>query len=132
MKFLIKEIKSKEGVVHFRRWRLLSLPWFSIYIHGIYKEDLDKNLHDHPWNIFTLILYGGYYEKTRKKTVLRKPGNYAYRKANKPHKIEKLYKPITYTLAIVGPRKRTWGYQLEGGWWIDNKAYRKIKTNEKI
>ncbi len=41
MKFLVKEIKSKAGELHFRRWRLLQLPFFAIYIHGIYKSDED-------------------------------------------------------------------------------------------
>ena len=129
MKLLVKEIKSKEGVVHFRRWRLLSLPWFSIYIHGIYKEDLDEHLHDHPWDIFTLILYGGYYEQTKKKVVLRKPFNFKYSEAHKPHKIKELYKPITYSLAIVGKKRRTWGYYTENGWWVDHKSYRSQKNN---
>lgn len=32
---LVKEIVSKTGVVHFRRYRLLSLSKFNIYIHNI-------------------------------------------------------------------------------------------------
>ncbi len=64
---LIKEIKSKEGVLHFRRWNILTVSNrfinFSIYLHGIYKEDQDPHLHNHPWNIATIILWGSYIEE---------------------------------------------------------------------
>lgn len=60
--FLVKEIKSRYGHVHFRRYRLLSTPWFSIYIHHILKSDEDKDPHDHPFNFSSLILSGAYQE----------------------------------------------------------------------
>lgn len=87
---------------------------------------------------------GGYYEEllynnkiSRKSstirirrpiTSLRKPFNMGYRKATRFHKILKLYKPVTYTLAIVGRRKRKWGYQTTNGW-VDHITYRKNKNN---
>lgn len=37
-------------------------PW-SIRIHHIKREDLDRHLHDHPWNARTIILKGWYEEK---------------------------------------------------------------------
>lgn len=46
--FLVKEIISKEGEVHFRRYRLLATPWFNIYIHNIRRSDEDIHMHDHP------------------------------------------------------------------------------------
>ena len=61
--FLAKEIISKDGVVHFRRYRLLSTPWFNIYIHNILRSDEDAHFHDHPWGFFSFILNctkGGY------------------------------------------------------------------------
>lgn len=130
---LIKEIRSKKGELHFKRWRILSLPWFSIYIHGIYKHDMDKDLHNHPWNIWTMILKGGYKEvywndklgmriqKTRRFL------NMGYRKSDEFHKIGKLTKTPTYTLAIVGKRKdKEWGYLTRKGF-VDHKTYRKLK-----
>ncbi len=61
---LIKEIRSKEGILHFKRWEIFSSTKFnfSIYLHGIYKADQDLHLHNHPWNIATLILWGSYIE----------------------------------------------------------------------
>ena len=60
---LLKEIISKNGKVHFRRWNVLSTPWFSIYIHGIYEEDKEQHLHDHPWDFMSMVLKGSYSEQ---------------------------------------------------------------------
>jgi len=135
---LIKEIKSKKGEVHFRRWRLFSLPWFSVNIHGIYKHDMDDHLHNHPWNIWTMVLSGGYAEiywdekQKVKRYNLRTPLNMSYRGADKFHKIGKILKSPTYTLAIVGKRKkREWGYLMDDGTTTDHKTYRKTKNNKK-
>jgi hypothetical protein len=62
---LIKEIKSKDGKLHFRRWSLLDTPWFKIYIHGIYGPDEDLHLHNHPWDFKSFILSGSYIEQTQ-------------------------------------------------------------------
>jgi len=40
----IKEITSKDGVLHFKRWNILSTRFFYIYLHGIYMPDDDKTL----------------------------------------------------------------------------------------
>lgn len=55
---LVKEIVSKSGELHFRRFRLLELPWFRIYIHQILKADKDLYEHDHPWSFIISIPAG--------------------------------------------------------------------------
>ncbi|MEK6828578.1 MAG: hypothetical protein AABY15_00430 [Nanoarchaeota archaeon] len=131
---LIKEIKSKEGVVHFKRWRLFKTPWFEVYIHGIYKEDQDEHLHNHPWNIWTVILRGSYIEEVLSKDGksskhnIRTFGVMAYRNADRFHKIKELITKKVYTLAIVGRRKeREWGYHTDKGF-VDHITYRKNKN----
>ena len=61
---LVKEIRSKKGELHFKRWRILSTPWFNIFLHFINRADEDKDLHDHPWSFWSIILKGGYIEFT--------------------------------------------------------------------
>ncbi len=131
---LIKEIKSKEGELHFKRWQILSTPWFSIYIHGIYKADEDEHLHDHPWNYFSFILWGYFteisampYGNDQPKETLMHPFSFVKRKAETFHKIKKLHSTSIYTLFIIGKRKRNWGYSYKGGW-IENSEYRKLKN----
>src|SRR5487761_2675657 len=60
---LVKEIVSKEGVVHFRRYRLLTTPWFNVYVHNILASDEDNDPHDHPWGFAALMLWGSYLEE---------------------------------------------------------------------
>jgi hypothetical protein len=126
--FLIKEIRSKSGEVHFRRWRLLSTPWFNIYIHNILKSDADTDAHDHPWNFTSIILKGSYqeYNELGELSPIYKCGSIHSLKTTEFHRL-KLIKSAT-TLAITGKRKHDpWGYMTEGGW-VDFKTYRQNKN----
>jgi len=133
--FLVKEITSKTGVLHFRRWRLFDSPWFGIYIHYIAKSDEDGHPHDHPWPFISFILGGGYIEELHSvrtdgsvttQTFLNVPGDIRFRKAKGQfHKILSLLNP-TWTLVIHGPKKPTWGYLTEDGW-MDHQKYREEK-----
>jgi len=130
---LIKEIKSKEGVLHFKRWRLLKTPWFDIYIHGIYHKDEDDHLHNHPWKIWTMILSGGYVEELHSGRLrVRKSGHMAKANLSDFHKIKEMIKSPTYTLAIVGRRTfKEWGYMVDGRF-VDHITYRKNKNKKRI
>jgi hypothetical protein len=129
---LIKEIKSREGEVHFRRWRLFSTPWFDVNIHGIYKADEDKHLHNHPWKIWTMVLKGGYYEELHGGVRrLRIFGHMSYNKTSDFHKIRTMYKSPTYTLAVMGKRNNEWGYMV-GHRFIDHISYRDLKRKGEL
>lgn len=140
---LLLEIKSKTGVLHFRRWRIFSCKLFNIFIHEISKADLDLHLHNHPWNFASIILWGSYIEelKCNNKTALRthKPFSFAYRTKNQFHKIKEilpLFKILKisiksdkiYTLFFTGKRRNDdWGYSVNGIF-IDNIEYRQMKN----
>lgn len=128
--FLVKEIKSKTGVLHFRRWRILSLPFLSVYIHQIYKPDEDPFLHDHPWNYFSLILKGSYIEQTPTSLNTMTPGKFVFKKATNFHKIQKVLAP-TVTLFCTGRRLRDWGYNIPPPNntlnWVQHEEYRRNK-----
>jgi len=129
--FLVKEIISKEGNVHFRRWRILQTPWFAIYVHNILRSVEDKDPHDHPWWFMSLILWGGYVEDRvdengRKSRHYRFAGRMFSCKTTEFHKI-RLMRP-TWTLVLTGPRTHElWGYMTEDGW-IDHVTYRERKN----
>jgi hypothetical protein len=147
--FLIREIFSKEGVLHFQRWRLLSTRWGSLFVHYIARSDEDKHMHDHPWDFWSLILSGGYYETSQRSPwsiapariadymdgiakivdgrLITKcaPGYLVMREARDFHQIT-LIKP-TWTLVWVGPRiHEPWGYLTEEGW-MNHVEYRNKK-----
>jgi len=124
---LIKEIRSRDGILHFKRWELLKTSWFSVYIHGIYKEDQDDHLHNHPWKIATLILKGCYIEQLETKIRKRFPGHFGYLNLNKFHKIQSIVRGPVYTLAIVSKPLQSWGYLVDGEI-INNVEYRRKKN----
>lgn len=126
---LVKEIKSKTGVTHFRRWVLFKSKLFSIYIHGIYQEDQDKYLHNHPWNIWTVILYGSYIEELSNGLLnTRKFLSTGFHKRNSYHKIKELVSNKVFSLAITwGKHDDNWGYLFEGKH-ITNTNFRKYKN----
>jgi hypothetical protein len=142
--FLVKEIVSKEGVVHFRRYRLLSTPWFNIYIHNILKSDEDAHPHDHPWGFIALMFWGSYLEEwlgayedyrywagTELRQDVRSIGSLYYHQAKDFHKIT-LRSPSVWTLVFASGRKRPgWGYQTRQGW-IHFKDYRQLKNEGKL
>lgn len=112
--------------LYLRRWYLLKTPFFGIYLHAIYREDHDRNLHDHPWSFISFILSGGYIEERidaigdpiRINFVARfnrlRHGEY--------HRILKLDIVPTYSLVFVGRRRSSWGF-VEDGAWIDHRTY---------
>ena len=126
---LLKEIKSKYGITHFKRWSMISTKWFSVYLHGIYKEDQDKYLHNHPWNILTIIIYGSYIEQLENDLVkIRGIFNIGFHGRSSYHKIKKLLSKKVYSLAIVwGKHDDNWGYKFEGKH-IDNRSFREYKN----
>ena len=124
---LVKEIRSKTGELHFKRWQIIKTPWFSLYLHNILKEDQDRHQHDHPWNISVLILWGGYWEESGNKLKFCRPGTVVKHKYNEFHKIKEIL-ASTWSLALVSNPKHKWGYNTEQGW-IDNKKYRELKRS---
>lgn len=121
-------IVSKTGEVHFRRYRLLATPWFSIYLHQILKSDEDLDMHDHPWDFESMILSGAYSEFSKKEPDFKHieynkyyAGDCIKHKATDAHKII-LRSPSVWTLVCVSGRERDWGYQTSKGW-IDDKTY---------
>lgn len=129
----IKEIQSKDGVVHFRRWRVFSTPWFTVNIHGIYHRDEDQHLHNHPWDFFSVVLKGYYTERlegNRKK--IRFPGHMARRKKDAFHKIDSLHSKSVYTLNIMwNADEGNWGYKVKGEF-VHHEAYRELKRKGEL
>tara|TARA_Y100000592_G_C5260279_1_gene216996 strand:- start:103 stop:546 length:444 start_codon:yes stop_codon:yes gene_type:complete len=101
---------------------------FNIFLHRFLKSDPD-DLHDHPWNYRTIILYGGYWEYTLSGCFWRGPGSYIYAPANTYHRVQ-LDKNIPYcwTLFIPGRKNKDWGF-LENGKWIQHEQYLNNKKN---
>lgn len=108
------------------RWRLLSTPWFGLYVHRINRPDPRPTLHDHPWPFVTLILRGAYtesrgYRATKEDTtgpiVLTLPemwraGSVHRMRKTDAHAITVVHRSPTWTFVVVGRRhpEPSWGY----------------------
>jgi hypothetical protein len=144
--FLVKEIVSKDGELHFRRYRLFSTSRGSIYLHHILKSDEDAHLHDHPWHFTSFILKGSYQEQctlhpTHRYTytsvysakpaeIGHKPRRHILHHAQDAHSLT-LLTPAVWTLVFTWGRPRLWGYQTSQGW-IDFETYRQLKRTGQL
>lgn len=122
-------IVGTDGSTYMERyWLLRPRKWLpiSIRVHHILRSDDDRALHDHPFAYCSIILRGGYAEV---RTI--RPGRrsaYSYRvewhgsgaillrSAVSAHRIEIRPDTSAWTLFIMGPRTRTWGFHAPYGW----------------
>jgi hypothetical protein len=86
----------------------------SIRLNKINVPDMDRHLHDHPWNARTFILKGAYVEKRITGKYLRCAGDTATLKFGEFHKITSVPYCGTYTLFVTGKYRGTWGFLVDG------------------
>lgn len=127
---LVKEIVSKAGEVHFRRWAVVETKLFNIYVHNILKSDEEQDPHDHPWAFLSFVLSGGYSERVwapfGTHLFVRGPGAIVYHSTKDFHKLT-LLRDQAWTLVFTGSRTHDpWGYRTMSSW-IDYKTYRRMK-----
>jgi len=97
------------------RLRIVQTPWFALYLHRMDGPDSRPTLHDHPWNFLSLVLRGGYIERRLDPHSMLVDEQHRVRWVNRmrthdAHAITELLRVPTWTLLLVGPRRRTWGY----------------------
>lgn len=117
---------SQNGKDYMRRWwitpRWNTLP--RVYLHHIISSDDDRALHDHiSWSL-SFLLTGGYVEHYPGMVMkFRRRGNLVFRSSTQAHRLQ-LYKEYgthgnevaVWTIFVVGPKKREWGFHCEKGW----------------
>lgn len=130
------EIRSKEGLLHFQRWRFIDLPWFGVYIHRILQSDDDFHLHNHPWNYFSVVLDGDGLEINEEWVPENlNPGFYTFHKRSRYHQIE-VHNPLT-TFFVRGKKYwsdkkegiSNWGYCVDGEF-VHHLRYREMKREQ--
>lgn len=107
-------IQHADGDPMLVRWRVIQTPWGGFYVHKWLRGDSDPYVHDHPWSFFSIILKGGYTEVRRNNKTYRLYAHHVTRfnvmHRYDAHFVETLDRVPTWTLMLVGPRKRTWGF----------------------
>lgn len=106
-----------------RKW------WFNLFIHQMLRSDDDRALHDHPWWSLSLVLtphLGEVYQWNPPdgNAWFRrfKPGQLVLRSSRFAHRLTVTYGCHAYTLFLVGPNVRQWGFWCPKGW-LHNDAF---------
>lgn len=99
---------------------LLQNKDIAVRVHHILKSDDDRALHTHPWNYWSVILKGGYWEVTAEydaggffKRLNRKwygPGSFIRRSSTSLHRLEIEEGSSCWTLFITFKYKHSWGF----------------------
>lgn len=98
------------------RYLVFRTPWFNVYLHNFLRSDADRHCHDHPWSFCSFILTGGYTEHTINGARKWQPGALLYRPAEWLHWVEITPGTQVWTLVVVLPKRREWGFLTEKGW----------------
>lgn len=105
---------TRDGDLYMRRFYIVRTRWFSLFLHCIFRSDVDADLHDHPWSFIAMLLTGCYYEYDELGCHKIYPFSPRFRHAEYLHRLH-LDKPV-WTLFAHGPRRREWGFQTDTGW----------------
>ena len=104
----------------------MQTPWFSLFLHRMDGPDSRPTLHDHPWNFLSVVLRGGYIERRLDPATMEVREGHTVRHVNHmrthdAHAIVSLLRWPTWTLLLVGARRRTWGYWERNPYGIDGE-----------
>ena len=115
-----KYVDPATGRIYLERWNFDFFGLFSIKLHKFHDSGITPYPHDHPWDFISIILSGGYVEERHfedgtTETIRHKPGRIVVRKARDRHRVLEVFKP-NWSLVFCSPRKRHWGYWIDGKW----------------
>lgn len=104
---------SRFYIARHPKTRFGQLP--SVYLHFFHRGDLDRELHNHPWErSWSFILWGGYREERRvgDQIVVRelRPGMWNRLDANDFHRVDLLDPRGCWSLFFAGDRVQNWGF----------------------
>lgn len=123
----VKEIRSREGVLHFERYAIIETSLFALYVHTIHKHDEDKHLHSHPWNFMTIVLSGAYLALAKNGfATIKSPGSFSKMSRHDFHKIGGILNGPVKTLFLAYGKRSPWHYLVDGEK-VESSEYRRLK-----
>jgi hypothetical protein len=98
------------------RWRLFT-PAGSLRVHRWLAPDDDRAFHDHPWAFLTVVVRGGYTDRSPAGADHLQAGSVRYRPALHRHTV--VPDPGgAWTVMLTGPVRRQWGFWAGGAKFI--------------
>lgn len=116
------------------RWTLIGKRFtgrYRVFLHRFRRSDLDT-FHDHPWPFVSLIVAGGYHERTPKGRRWYGPGRILKRPATWAHKVEIAPGRECWTIVVTGLKVRTWGFHCPAGWRSHKDADAALRTKGNV
>lgn len=141
--FYKDQVEGFDGEPYMVRWACKLPGGRALRLHKILRPDPDRHPHDHPFDMHVWVLWGGYVERLYVRDVLvfgptpvapsgqgiepdfsdsltiqaaRWPSLLPrFVKATDVHQIVKLYRGVSWSVVLAGPRKRTWGFWTKAG-----------------
>jgi hypothetical protein len=128
-----RDVGDGAGNVFFWRYRLIRGRFFGVFLHEFLRSDAERCLHDHPWGFISIVLRAGYWEELPGGVVKwRRPGSILVRRATDSHRITINHGSKPWSLVIVGPKVREWGFHTLVGWkaWKAGEASPIFETDD--
>jgi hypothetical protein len=122
--FKLEEINGdKRCPMYLYRWRLLRVPGcFAIYLHRFVGDDWARDQHDHPKRFISIGIWGSYIEETPfGERLYRAPWVRTFPSIH-IHRLRLVNQRPCWTIVLVGPVQREWGFW-QGDQWIQWLKY---------
>jgi hypothetical protein len=103
------------------RWRV-ETRLGSVRVHHWLAADDSRALHDHPWWFFTVMLRGGYTDRSRQGDEVLRAGSVRFRPALHRHTVIPGDRGA-WTFLVTGPSVRAWGFWPGGRFRKANKWF---------
>jgi len=102
---------------YMRRW-VLRTSWGDLRLHHILRSDSDREYHDHPFDFWSFILWGGYWEHSAHYPEGKwfGPGSLVQKRAGEAHRLRLPENSPAWTVVWTGPKYRDWGFHTAQGW----------------
>lgn len=121
----VLEVRGDDGTLYLQRYLVAERKnGGHIYVNAFLRPDSDVEPHDHPYDLETLIVCGGYAEEelihvppshgVNAHTTIRRneyrPGQINSIPAAKMHRVAEVFGLPTYTLVATNAKSQSWGF----------------------
>lgn len=128
--FKIRKIPNCQGELYMTRIYLVRFSnGAQLMINYFHRSDEDRELHDHPWDFKSIILWRGYHEHHPGGIITTYPGMFLKRAAQWRHRVVLKNGKSACTLVFTGPDVRQWGFHTPQGW-VNHNEFWKMKGCE--
>lgn len=144
-------LRTIGGGLQLDRWGP-ALEWLGgVFVHHMQAPDPGRDLHDHPWSMISIVLWGGYSEhralvrEAQDMAIIAEafpqtctPGVVEERRwlsarlmrLDECHTIVELHSRNVWTIVLRGPRRRGWGFYTASEGYVDEKRYKTLPNGK--